>query len=1150
MAHPCVSDPPIVQMGNKDKDSEDTETEEMPQTMDDIDLEEGEIVDSCCETYGDSDKESKKVVGATENNTIHTSEGGEELDMAGRKKKRKKKKKRKDDGLNDQGKPKKKKRYIDHDRVDDEDTWFAINPMPYPKKNFNRISEDGRSPSPSSYDNLLLNAEKKSSPSQDDEEHKPKEEKERRNKKVARKNANRRQNSERGTKKKRKDGSRNGESKKRSLLNKKRKVAKAKSRPLCKFFMEGRCSKGPDCPFSHSSLPSVKKEICKFYLNGYCAKGPKCLYMHGEFPCKFFHTGAKCYSETNCLFSHDPLTDEMRKLLDKYLESSKAEENKKDGSGPEDIGSPPKQQKRPSLLGSPPRHVKEAAETWRWQQHVLQMQQKRYPVPCNAPILSPPHSFSRPNFYMDTLPRSPNKIPSLMSLPPIAMPIGLNAHLPPHLDPPGMFSSIHEGESSSQEEWESNKLSNKEMEPLNDEKPIQAKESLALNSSIKNFENQKDLKDQNSVKNTNDNSNEESSTKLGNSESSDAGNSNQDNQLFMQQSANSPPSETNLPPPTVVIPTHLPRRQRELYLRIQQHQKEAASGDSGTDGGDVSEDPEGKAEDDEKKENWYSSDEDDTEDQPLTAVLKKLREMPPPNRSHQNLGQSFSSNSTIDITKMLSEIRQQASQNIEINGNNISNQQNDFWQNLLGTIPPENAPNCNKPGSRDPRIRPNPGKPPMMNMPDITNKSPPFRDPRLQNRDPRLASRDPRVTPPVMNSNPITPRNLPEKPSPPPWEMRPVVNKPNDVIIENTKSVVNNLQYKLHSITPSQPNYSSYVFQCQSDPKLLNDPRLKKYFKQMSGLLRQQQHMTDNVGPVGSEQSKKNILDVPVKPVMSANDIGNPANMEHWESSKPRITDPRILKSSNLSIRPRQPENMPSSQNMPPESVWTSASINHTPSTTTTTTVTSHLPKSVSDPRLTRLLHPPVDQRWHRSSDQNQSDSNNNSATSQKKSGVTSTSPAAVPLKPKQDSIAKDTSPPSTNNSSKEQSASEDDAEKKENTEKKKTITINRKSNMNYASPLSSYEDNSSNNASYNSYNRRPQASQNQTTKVQPNIPQPVTNTSTASELISQESSGHGQSSLSFLVNEPASEPVLAPEHTPSLKEVFKTKDPTASPFC
>ncbi|XP_018593658.1 zinc finger CCCH domain-containing protein 6 isoform X1 [Scleropages formosus] len=99
-------------------------------------------------------------------------------------------------------------------------------------------------------------------------------------------------------------------------------------RYICKYFLEGRCIKGDQCKFEHELVvPDKKKELCKFYLQGYCSKGDKCIYMHNEYPCKFFHTGAKCYQGDNCKFSHDPLTDVTRELLDKVLKTEQESMN-------------------------------------------------------------------------------------------------------------------------------------------------------------------------------------------------------------------------------------------------------------------------------------------------------------------------------------------------------------------------------------------------------------------------------------------------------------------------------------------------------------------------------------------------------------------------------------------------------------------------------------------------------------------------------------------------------------------------------------------------------------------------------------------------------------------------------------------------------
>ncbi|KAJ9587201.1 hypothetical protein L9F63_019281 [Diploptera punctata] len=94
---------------------------------------------------------------------------------------------------------------------------------------------------------------------------------------------------------------------------------------ICMFYMQGKCQKGNDCPYSHNAYPPRKMELCKFYLMDCCAKKDKCLYMHSNFPCRYYHTGLKCYAGDNCKFSHGPLTDTLRSILLKHLETAPKE---------------------------------------------------------------------------------------------------------------------------------------------------------------------------------------------------------------------------------------------------------------------------------------------------------------------------------------------------------------------------------------------------------------------------------------------------------------------------------------------------------------------------------------------------------------------------------------------------------------------------------------------------------------------------------------------------------------------------------------------------------------------------------------------------------------------------------------------------------
>ncbi|XP_069463888.1 zinc finger CCCH domain-containing protein 6 isoform X2 [Ambystoma mexicanum] len=96
---------------------------------------------------------------------------------------------------------------------------------------------------------------------------------------------------------------------------------------ICKYYLAARCIKGDECKFDHDAEPQKKKEVCKFYIQGYCSKGDKCIFLHHEFPCKFYHTGARCYQGDHCKFSHAPLSDDGRVMLDKVIHTEEGTQN-------------------------------------------------------------------------------------------------------------------------------------------------------------------------------------------------------------------------------------------------------------------------------------------------------------------------------------------------------------------------------------------------------------------------------------------------------------------------------------------------------------------------------------------------------------------------------------------------------------------------------------------------------------------------------------------------------------------------------------------------------------------------------------------------------------------------------------------------------
>ena len=106
-------------------------------------------------------------------------------------------------------------------------------------------------------------------------------------------------------------------------------------RLICRYFMEGVCSKGDKCTFSHAVVPNKTpeeakvKEPCKFFIAGSCMKGESCYYSHdlSVVPCKFFHLKGECSANAkgaSCRFSHEPIDkDTLEKLRQNEAERIK-----------------------------------------------------------------------------------------------------------------------------------------------------------------------------------------------------------------------------------------------------------------------------------------------------------------------------------------------------------------------------------------------------------------------------------------------------------------------------------------------------------------------------------------------------------------------------------------------------------------------------------------------------------------------------------------------------------------------------------------------------------------------------------------------------------------------------------------------------------
>lgn len=116
------------------------------------------------------------------------------------------------------------------------------------------------------------------------------------------------------------------------------------ARPACAFWASGRCTRGADCPYPHSSVPAIKLLACSFHARGACRKGSSCRYSHaalGSLPCPEHVLYGRCAAMARhggCPYAHKILEEELSTPLRRFLLKKQAAADDKDddcaGGGP------------------------------------------------------------------------------------------------------------------------------------------------------------------------------------------------------------------------------------------------------------------------------------------------------------------------------------------------------------------------------------------------------------------------------------------------------------------------------------------------------------------------------------------------------------------------------------------------------------------------------------------------------------------------------------------------------------------------------------------------------------------------------------------------------------------------------------------------
>ena len=111
-----------------------------------------------------------------------------------------------------------------------------------------------------------------------------------------------------------------------------------KSKIVCKYFIQGKCIKGENCPYMHSQIEKPKEmaqEECPMYTIGFCKNGPLCHFLHIKKDHYVKEEIDEKISDTNKDQSIEQKDDDLNEKKENLSEKKEKENNEKNRNYPE-----------------------------------------------------------------------------------------------------------------------------------------------------------------------------------------------------------------------------------------------------------------------------------------------------------------------------------------------------------------------------------------------------------------------------------------------------------------------------------------------------------------------------------------------------------------------------------------------------------------------------------------------------------------------------------------------------------------------------------------------------------------------------------------------------------------------------------------------